>query len=100
MTLIAAELTAIAVRHGHVPGRDFGVRLTRSPRCLRPEVTDTRSSGGPGVETRPDLLDLDRVAARLPGRRGLDAFRIGRMVKRHDFPHGVLSLLNGEPLDD
>lgn len=28
LTLITAELTANAVRHGHVPGRDFEVRLT------------------------------------------------------------------------
>lgn len=28
VTLIAAELAANAVRHGHVPGRDFHLRLT------------------------------------------------------------------------
>ncbi|XHL93202.1 ATP-binding protein [Streptomyces niveus] len=43
VTLIAAELIANAVRHGHVPGRDFGVRLTRTLLCLRVEVTDTRT---------------------------------------------------------
>ncbi|MGW3977170.1 DEAD/DEAH box helicase [Streptomyces mirabilis] len=58
------------------------------------------ASGGLGVEAKPDLLDLDRLAARLLGQQGLDAFRIGRMLKRHDFTHGVLALLHGEPLDE
>ncbi|WP_328506487.1 DEAD/DEAH box helicase [Streptomyces sp. NBC_00391] len=57
-------------------------------------------SGGPGVESRPEALDLDGLAERLLGRRGLDAFQIGRLLKRHDFTHGVLALLNGEPLDE
>ncbi|MFD8864050.1 DEAD/DEAH box helicase [Streptomyces sp. NPDC059590] len=57
-------------------------------------------SGGPDVEARPDLLDLDALATRLLGRSGLDTFRIGRLLKRHDFTHGVLSLLSGEPLDE
>jgi hypothetical protein len=57
-------------------------------------------SGGPDVEARPDLLDLDALATRMLGRSGLDAFRVGRLLKRHDFTHGVLSLLSGEPLDE
>ncbi|MDG5804054.1 DEAD/DEAH box helicase [Streptomyces ossamyceticus] len=57
-------------------------------------------SGGPDVEARPDLLDLDALATRLLGRSGLDAFRVGRLLKRHDFTLGVLSLLDGEPLDE
>jgi replicative superfamily II helicase len=57
-------------------------------------------SGGPGVEARPDLLDLDGLAERLLGRRGLDPFKLGRLLKRHDFTHGVLSLLDGEPLSE
>ncbi|MEU9914754.1 DEAD/DEAH box helicase [Streptomyces sp. NPDC051001] len=57
-------------------------------------------SGGPDVEARPDLLDLDALAARMLGRPGLDAFRVGRLLKRHDFTHGVLSLLGGEPLGE
>ncbi|MGW7356320.1 DEAD/DEAH box helicase [Streptomyces sp. NPDC054802] len=55
------------------------------------------ASGGPGVEAHPDLLDLDGLAARLLGRDGLDAFQVGRLLKRHDFTHKVLSLLDGEP---
>lgn len=58
------------------------------------------SSGGPGVEARPDLLDLDGLAEKLLGRRRLDVFQIGRLLKRHDFTHGVLSLLDGEPLSE
>ncbi len=57
-------------------------------------------SGGPDVEARPDQLDLDALATVMLGRAGLDAFRIGRLLKRHDFTHGVLSLLSGEPLDE
>ncbi|GLW48134.1 helicase [Streptomyces sp. NBRC 14336] len=57
-------------------------------------------SGGADVEARPDLLDLDALATRLLGRSGLDAFRVGRLLKRHDFTLGVLSLLDGEPLDE
>lgn len=62
------------------------------------EVIDV--SGGPGVESDPDRLDLDGLAERLLGRRGLDPFQIGRLLKTHDFTHGVLALLNGEPLDE
>lgn len=58
------------------------------------------ASGGIGVEAKPDLLDLDGLAARMLGRQGLDAFRIGRLLKRHDFTQGVLALLDGEPLDE
>lgn len=43
LTLIAAELTANAVRHGHVPGRDFRVRLTLTEGTFRIAVTDTRT---------------------------------------------------------
>ena len=57
-------------------------------------------SGGPGVEARPDRLNLDALAERLLGRKGLTPFQMGRMLKRHDFTQGVLSLLNGEPLSE
>ncbi|MDT0475985.1 ATP-binding protein [Streptomyces sp. DSM 41014] len=43
VTLIAAELAANAVRHGHVRGRDFHVRLVEDAETLRIEVTDTRT---------------------------------------------------------
>ena len=47
LTLIAAELVANAVQHGHVPGRDFHLRLTAAPDALRVEVTDTRTERMP-----------------------------------------------------
>ncbi|MDI3419452.1 ATP-binding protein [Streptomyces luteolus] len=47
LTLIAAELTANAVRHGHVPGRDFHVRLTTDGHTHRIEVSDTRTEKHP-----------------------------------------------------
>ncbi|MGD3107976.1 ATP-binding protein [Streptomyces sp. YGL11-2] len=50
VTAIAGELAANAVRHGHVPGRDFALRLTVSAGAdgtgalrFRVEVSDTRS---------------------------------------------------------
>lgn len=52
VTLIAAELVANAVRHGHVPGRDFHLRLTETatPPMLRIEVSDTRTEHRPSVD--------------------------------------------------
>ncbi|MFG3322360.1 ATP-binding protein [Streptomyces sp. NPDC048171] len=47
LTLITAELTANAVRHGHVPGRDFHVQLTLNESTFRIEVTDTRAEKQP-----------------------------------------------------
>jgi anti-sigma regulatory factor (Ser/Thr protein kinase) len=47
LTLITAELAANAVRHGHVPGRDFHVQLTLSEGTFRIEVTDTRAEKQP-----------------------------------------------------
>ncbi|WP_262418842.1 ATP-binding protein [Streptomyces sp. SP2-10] len=51
VTLIAAELCANAVRHGHVTGRDFRVSLTTDPAAgtVRLEVTDTRGERLPHV---------------------------------------------------
>ncbi|MDN3020609.1 ATP-binding protein [Streptomyces sp. S.PB5] len=45
LVLIVAELTANAVRHGHVPGRDFHLRVhvPADGRTVRIEVTDTRA---------------------------------------------------------
>lgn len=57
LTLITAELSANAVRHGRVPGRDFHVRLateTDGGRRLRVEVSDTRAERRPAVTTPAD----------------------------------------------
>ncbi|MEY7975057.1 ATP-binding protein [Streptomyces pilosus] len=49
VTLVAAELCANAVQHGHVAGRDFRLCLTVTPatRTVRIEVTDTRGESLP-----------------------------------------------------
>ncbi|CAM5503279.1 ATP-binding protein [Streptomyces hirsutus] len=73
LTLIAAELTANAVRHGHVPGRDFHLRLTAAPDLLRIEVADTRTERMPPLsvheasddaESGRGLLLVTRLATR------------------------------------
>ncbi|MEU6054010.1 ATP-binding protein [Streptomyces xanthochromogenes] len=51
VTLIVAELCANAVRHGHVPGRDFRLLLAGTPTTLRIEVTDTRTERLPTTRT-------------------------------------------------
>lgn len=67
LTLIAAELIANAVRHGHVPGRDFHLRLTATATAtaLRVEVADTRTERLPATE------DLTTPPADAESGRGL-----------------------------
>jgi anti-sigma regulatory factor (Ser/Thr protein kinase) len=71
LTLIAAELTSNAVRHGHVPGRDFHLQLTLSGGTFRIEVADTRAERLPepghpeadtGSESGRGLLLVDALA--------------------------------------
>lgn len=77
VTLIAAELAANAVRHGHVPGRDFRLRLTvvvaaePGSTTIRIEVTDTRTerlpalaSPAPDAEAGRGLLLVAALATR------------------------------------
>ncbi|MDX2936486.1 ATP-binding protein [Streptomyces ipomoeae] len=77
IVLIVAELTTNAVRHGHVPGRDFHLRLHMDARSgtVRVEITDTRAErhplrpatvpDGPGAEeTGRGLLLVSHLAAR------------------------------------
>ncbi|WP_258053893.1 ATP-binding protein [Streptomyces sp. Ru72] len=83
VTLIASELAANAVRHGHVPGRDFHVRLTETPEVVRLEVCDTRTERLPASRPPQDpandesgrglllveaLADLWGVVPRNPGK--------------------------------
>src|SRR5690606_11819588 len=56
LSLITAELTANAVRHGHVPGRDFHVQLTLAGSTFRIEVTDTRAEKQPSAAS-PSATD-------------------------------------------
>jgi anti-sigma regulatory factor (Ser/Thr protein kinase) len=67
IVLITAELTANAVRHGHVPGRDFRLRLhdlhaTPEGRTVRIEVTDTRAERPPRRPATPcDPADAEET---------------------------------------
>ncbi|MEW2081613.1 ATP-binding protein [Streptomyces sp. NPDC005283] len=55
--VIVAELTANAVTHARVPGRDFELRLTLAPKTLRIEVSDARADREP--DPRPPTPDLE-----------------------------------------
>ncbi|WP_103514682.1 ATP-binding protein [Streptomyces sp. SM10] len=56
VTLTVAELSANAVRHGHVSGRDFRLRLSAEDTAIRIEVTDTRGERLPTLPERPPLV--------------------------------------------
>lgn len=69
---VTAELAANAVTHGHVPGRDFKLRLAyaESTRTLRIEVSDARGDRvpelrppDPGAETGRGLRIVEATAA-------------------------------------
>lgn len=68
VVLVLGELTANAVRHGHVPGRDFHLLLQvcAPTRTARIEVTDTRTE-----RTPPDPAELHAPGAEATGGRGL-----------------------------
>ncbi|TWG06939.1 anti-sigma regulatory factor (Ser/Thr protein kinase) [Streptomyces brevispora] len=59
VTLIVAELSANAVRHGHVPGRDFLPCLSAEGTAVRVEVTDTRGERIPVRPAGPPDAELD-----------------------------------------
>lgn len=60
LTLIVAELSTNAVRHGRVPGRDFRLRLSAEGATLRVEVTDSRGESIPALTQPSDDLDTGR----------------------------------------
>ncbi|MET9882693.1 ATP-binding protein [Streptomyces sp. NPDC006430] len=65
IVLLVAELSANAVQHGRVPGRDFHLRLTVSAEpvaAVRIEVTDTRGERTP--EPAQHLPGPDRTGGR------------------------------------
>ncbi|AEW96743.1 putative anti-sigma regulatory factor, serine/threonine protein kinase [Streptantibioticus cattleyicolor NRRL 8057 = DSM 46488] len=73
VVLVVGELAANAVHHGHVPGRDFQLRLAAEDGVVRVEVTDTRgdrmpperpSVPGPDAEEGRGLWIVAEVAAR------------------------------------
>ncbi|RZB16429.1 ATP-binding protein [Streptomyces sp. F001] len=60
IAVIVAELTANAVIHGRVPGRDFELRLSLVTGSVRIEVTDTRTAPrppDPGAVRTPEPLE-------------------------------------------
>jgi anti-sigma regulatory factor (Ser/Thr protein kinase) len=61
LTLIVAELAANAVRHGHVPGRDFRLRLhiPVGGSSVRIEVTDTRAERLPRRPTAQAAAEVE-----------------------------------------
>ncbi|MEU8869931.1 ATP-binding protein [Streptomyces javensis] len=70
LALIAGELAANAVNHGHVPGRNFYLRLSvqpppgrdgsRAPVSARIEVSDTRDERRPVLRDRDDEAECGR----------------------------------------
>ncbi|MFD5200496.1 ATP-binding protein [Streptomyces sp. NPDC058375] len=58
LTLIVAELSANAVSHGRVPGRDFRLRLSAEDATVRVGVTDTRGERLPTL-TEPSAADQE-----------------------------------------
>ncbi|MGW8485832.1 ATP-binding protein [Streptomyces sp. NPDC055886] len=58
LTLIVAELSANAVSHGLVPGRDFRLRVSAEGVTVRVEVTDTRGERLPAF-TEPSAADQE-----------------------------------------
>jgi anti-sigma regulatory factor (Ser/Thr protein kinase) len=85
LVLIIAELSANAVRHGCVPGRDFRLRLHAAPGSgtVRVEVTDTR---GERVPKRPAAQDA--AGAQESGRGLVLVTRLAARWDWHPRPDG------------
>lgn len=71
VAVIVAELAANAVLHGHVPGRDFELRLLALTDGVRIEVSDARGerwpetrAQDPGAETGYGLRLVEAVATK------------------------------------
>ncbi|MER8117716.1 MULTISPECIES: ATP-binding protein [unclassified Streptomyces] len=63
IVLIVAELSANAVRHGRVPGRDFhfGLHFVPLSGTVRVEVTDTRGERLPERPVAPDGAGVEEA---------------------------------------
>ncbi|MFD9648054.1 hypothetical protein ACFWWN_31830, partial [Streptomyces sp. NPDC059082] len=88
VVLVAAELTANAVRHGHVPGRDFQLMLRLLhgvPAVARIEVGDTRGERLP-VRPGPPAAGGTAAAGRGLGRGGRRAGRAPALPARRRSP--------------
>ncbi|MFE9646787.1 ATP-binding protein [Streptomyces sp. NPDC006365] len=79
IVLITAELTANAVTHGRVPGRDFHLRahVPADGRTVRVEVTDTRAERFP---RRPAVPDPTRT-----GESGHGLLLVSHLATRWDW---------------
>ncbi|WP_435859636.1 ATP-binding protein [Streptomyces parvulus] len=82
LTLITAELAANAVRHGHVQGRDFEVRLVATGETLCVEVSDTRAERVPPLSPREAPGDAETgrglmLVATLADRWGIEPRAMG-----------------------
>lgn len=53
LALVVAELSANAVSHGLMPGRDFRLCLSAEDATVRVEVSDTRGESLPVLNVRP-----------------------------------------------
>ncbi|MFI6000574.1 ATP-binding protein [Streptomyces sp. NPDC051366] len=68
---IIAELSANAITHGRVPGRDFKLALTVTHETLLIEVTDTRGDRIPEIrDTGRGLVLVEALADRWGVREG------------------------------
>ncbi|MEU1789391.1 ATP-binding protein [Streptomyces sparsogenes] len=80
--LIVTELCANAVRHGHVPGRDFHLRLhaPADGRAVRVEVTDSRAERLPRLPPAPADPDPAR-----PEESGRGLLLVSHLAARWDW---------------
>ncbi|MFD7446768.1 ATP-binding protein [Streptomyces sp. NPDC059909] len=89
LAVLVAELAANAVTHGRVPGRDFELRIVRTPGSVRIEVSDTRGERrppGPGDVALPSPVaesgrGLVLVAALADRWAVLDRVPVGKTVR-------------------
>ena len=108
IALVVGELTANAVRHGHVPSRDFHLllRVSEPARTVRIEVTDTRTECTPpepdalpvldAQDTSGRLSDLGtRAEARPPAAAGAEVRAYRLTQPRHARPRAPPRLVSG-----
>ncbi|GAA0664673.1 hypothetical protein GCM10009535_50500 [Streptomyces thermocarboxydovorans] len=87
IVLIVAELTANAVQHGHVAGRDFRLRLHAAPerRTVRVEVTDTRAERHPRRPHGPHDPAVDPFGAAGEEETGRGLVLVSHLATRWDW---------------
>ncbi|WP_330316119.1 ATP-binding protein [Streptomyces platensis] len=81
--VLVSELATNALRHAHVRGRLFRVRLTHTDSVLRIAVTDTRGECLPCVSEPPPHASHGRgllIVRTLSARWGIHVLRVGKTV--------------------